>query len=512
MSTLEVVRSFGNYRILETVKSGDAGTTFRVSRKDDGREFALKLLKVELTRDEESMKRFLHEAGALSNLHHPNIVSICDSGIARKGAAPYLVTEWITGESLDHVIKRGALSPQRAADITASLAHGLQAAHQLGIFHRDLQPDNIIIGKDGVSRILDFSIAQVRPDGQRITRTGAVVGTTEYMSPEQYLGHSADARTDVYGLGCLLYAMLTGHSPFESDNVGKSMALNVGADRSFVKDGLQQVNCPSGLATIVATMLARDADQRYQTMDEVCRALSSFEKGEPIGPSIRVSKGVKRGAIVTLLVLALVPLAYMLSADYAAWLRAIEQEQQDKERQVRDADERNALTFEPRTHPHYRHHKLIDFRLRPGLTYLRELESKILRSYGAAHPDGNKAGTTLRFRIFPDGSARDVIVYKSSGNKLVDDAVTMTIYNAAPFSPIRTNYDAEVAQEAAEDIADGPSLSAAGDPAVREADEQLRAFLRGDFPTDRSEQRKSALIEVTLPPGGKNWVRLISVD
>ncbi|HEY9793008.1 MAG TPA: TonB family protein [Candidatus Obscuribacterales bacterium] len=518
-NTQEVVKSLGAYRVLEKVHTGHAGTTFRVSRKEDGREFALKLLKQELTRDQESMKRFLQEAGALSNLHHENIVSICDSGITQKGGAPFIVTDWIAGHSLEELIKQGPLSPERSAEIANELAQALQAAHEVGIFHRDVQPGNVIVGKDGVTHILDFGIAQVRPEGQRITRTGAVIGTSKYMSPEQYLGHSADARTDIYGLGCLLYTMITARAPFESDNIGKSMALTVGADRSFVAEGLRLVNCPQGLETIIMTMLAREPNARYQTMDEVCTMLSAFEKGMPIGASFRWTKGSKRAAVAALVVLVLIPLSYLLSARYAAWMRSTEQDRQDQAGYTQ-LPSRNPLTFEPSRHHHHIRHLVPYTRLHPGLTYLRDLERRFLNAYAYSPANENDTRrTTVRFRISSTGAVDDLSVYKPSGDAALDYSACVTIRHAAPFEPITTDYYSEKEREAeadaeadAENLVDQPSLSVQADAAVREADEQLRAFLRGDFPNEETAKKKSALIEVTLPPKGKNWLHLISVD
>ena len=210
----------GNYRIDRILGEGGMGIVFAVTHLKLGKKFALKLLKKALARDPETRARFLVEAQAAGQIHHPNVVEITDYTSLPDGSA-YMVMEYLDGQPLSRMIKLGgALPALRAVTIVRDVAAGLQAAHEAGVVHRDLKPDNVFVmqKKDGtdLAKILDFGVAKVAGSA-KLTRTGMVFGTPHYMSPEQASGGAIDARTDVYALGVIMYEMFTGRVPFEAD-------------------------------------------------------------------------------------------------------------------------------------------------------------------------------------------------------------------------------------------------------------------------------------------------------
>ena len=204
----------GNYRITEKIGEGGMGEVFRGVDLELERDVAIKMLRPELARQQEVVERFRAEARALAKLNHPNIATLYS--FLQHDGHYFMVMEFVRGEPLDVALRRfGAMSCERAIPLFCHALDGIEQAHRLKIIHRDIKPGNIMLTDTGSLKVMDFGVARVL-GAARSTRHGQIVGTLEYMSPEQIKGEEADARSDIYSLGILLYEMLTGRAPFNS--------------------------------------------------------------------------------------------------------------------------------------------------------------------------------------------------------------------------------------------------------------------------------------------------------
>jgi serine/threonine protein kinase len=244
------------YHIVKKLGEGGMGAVYLGEHVKMGRKSAIKVMAQSMANDPEAIARFNREAANAARINHPNVCAIYDFGETPEGTI-YLAMEFIEGQSLSDVLRReGALPPDRAARILRQTGEALQAAHDLGIVHRDLKPDNIMLAKsrDGgdVVKVVDFGIAKAMTgeEGQQVTKTGLVVGTPEYMSPEQLSGDVLDGRSDIYSLALVFYRMLTGTLPFQADSAqemmikrltDKPLRLNQAAPDAGFPDRLQQV-------------------------------------------------------------------------------------------------------------------------------------------------------------------------------------------------------------------------------------------------------------------------------
>ncbi len=263
------------YYLLEKVGQGGMGEVYLGEHVRTRRRCAVKIVSRLLAADPEAIGRFIREATNAGRINHPNVATIYDFGETADGLL-YLAMEYVDGEPLSRVIEReGALTPARAVEIARQVADGVGAAHELGIVHRDLKPSNIMVARDRKGRdlvkVVDFGIARATAEEQqRLTRTGLVLGTPEYMSPEQLIGDPVDARSDIYALGCILYEMLTGDHAF-----GGTTAQVITRRLTEAPPRPREKNpaIPKALDDVIVTALGRTPQERFQTLDVMRDAL-----------------------------------------------------------------------------------------------------------------------------------------------------------------------------------------------------------------------------------------------
>jgi serine/threonine-protein kinase len=268
------------YRILRLLGAGGMGRVYLAEHVLIGRMSAVKVMSAGMADDPDAQKRFTREAANASRINHPNVCAVHDFGPTESGAV-YLAMEYIEGETLRIILERErVLSPDRAFNLLQQCTSGLDAAHQLGIVHRDLKPDNIMVvpGPEETAKIVDFGVARAfgsDAEGQRVTRTGLVVGTPEYMSPEQLAGDAVDSRTDVYALAMILYRALTGVHPFEANSAQATLSRRLTEDPAPLAEIRPDLAFPEGLQDVLFRALSRDRDGRYGTAGEFSKALES---------------------------------------------------------------------------------------------------------------------------------------------------------------------------------------------------------------------------------------------
>jgi serine/threonine-protein kinase len=253
------------------------------------RDVAIKVLRADLARDPTFYLRFRREAQNAAALNHPTIVSVFDTGEAEtpEGPLPYIVMEFVDGETLRDVLRaEGYIKPRQAMTWVADVAAALHFSHQNGIVHRDMKPANVMIDKTGAVKVMDFGIARVLADtGNSVTQTAAVIGTAQYLSPEQARGESVDARSDVYSLGCVLFELLTGEPPFTGDSPVAVAYQHVREDPptpSSVREGV-----PHELDSVVLKAMSKNPANRYQSASEMRSDLMKvLAGGKPSAPIV----------------------------------------------------------------------------------------------------------------------------------------------------------------------------------------------------------------------------------
>jgi beta-lactam-binding protein with PASTA domain/predicted Ser/Thr protein kinase len=252
------------------------------------RDVAVKVLRADLARDPSFYLRFRREAQNAAALNHPTIVAVYDTGEAEtpNGPLPYIVMEYVEGVTLrDIVHSDGPMESQRAIEVIADACQALNFSHQHGIIHRDVKPANIMISKTGAVKVMDFGIARALSDANSVTQTSAVIGTAQYLSPEQARGEKVDARSDVYSLGCVLYEILTGEPPFVGDTPVAVAYQHVREDP--IPPSERHAGISPELDAVVLKSLAKNPDNRYQTAAEMRADLIRVHSGEtPDAPKV----------------------------------------------------------------------------------------------------------------------------------------------------------------------------------------------------------------------------------
>jgi eukaryotic-like serine/threonine-protein kinase len=321
--------TLSHYEIVGELGAGGMGTVYRARDTLLGRVVALKLLPADAMADEGRQRRFLQEARAASALNHPHIVTIHD--VLHEDGAWAIVMELVDGVSLQRQLAGGPLPPAEVLALSRQIADALAAAHAAGIVHRDLKPANVMITGRGAAKVLDFGIAKLDPTragDTAETRTGAltavgvVVGTVEYMSPEQARGEPVDARTDIFSLGIVCYEMLAGRSPFAAPTLTGVLHRLMHEEPP---DPAAVSELPAGIVPVLRRMLAKDPGDRFQSMAAVMDAIDDVAAGReavteavPVPAAARGSRVRRAWPAAALLALA----ATALAATLAWWPRA----------------------------------------------------------------------------------------------------------------------------------------------------------------------------------------------
>jgi eukaryotic-like serine/threonine-protein kinase len=324
-------QSIGHYQVESLLGVGGMGQVYLTRDERLGRKVALKLLPEHLTADETQLSRFKAEARSASALNHPNILTVYEIGT--EGSRQFIATEFIEGITLRASLTRGRMNLHDALEIAVQVASALAAAHETGVVHRDMKPENIMLRPDGYVKVLDFGIAKLTeqrpvPDLDDIgtttvlqTRAGLVLGTSRYMSPEQTRGQTVDARSDIWSLGVVIYEMIAGIPPFHGETPSDCIASILRTEPLPLSGVLPEV--PLNLESIVQKALCKNRDERYQTISEMLadlRNLTAELEAEGSGSSPQTKaraesivskiKRHKRGVLLTLTAAVLVAAAF----------------------------------------------------------------------------------------------------------------------------------------------------------------------------------------------------------
>ncbi len=286
----------GPYEILSPIGAGGMGEVYRARDPRLGRDVAIKVLPASFSNDPDRLRRFEQEARAAGLLNHPNITGVYDIG--QHEGAPYVVQELLEGETLRTELSGGRFSPRKAIEHATQIAQGLAAAHEKGIVHRDLKPENLFITREGRVKILDFGLAKLTqieqtgaatnlPTATPGTEPGVVMGTLGYMSPEQVKGKPADARSDIFAFGAILYEMLSGKRAFHADSAGETMAAILKEDPPDLS--VTNQNISPGLDRIVRHCLEKNPERRFQSASDIAFNLEALSGVPEVTGSARAT-------------------------------------------------------------------------------------------------------------------------------------------------------------------------------------------------------------------------------
>ena len=282
---LETGTRFGHYEIIRQIGIGGMGEVYLAKDQKLDRRVAIKILNEKFSRDESNLKRFVREAKAASALNHPNILVIHEIGESED--AHYIVSEFIEGRTLREVLTQSQMSLGEVLDISIQIASALAAAHGAHLVHRDIKPENVMVRPDGYVKVLDFGLAKLveeenKPFGlehattRNQTAKGVILGTVNYMSPEQAKGELVDERTDIFSFGAVIYEMIAGKTAFAGNSMAEAFANLINAEPQPLS--ALAVNVPEELKRIVAKTLRKKKDERYQTMKDLLADLNRLRK------------------------------------------------------------------------------------------------------------------------------------------------------------------------------------------------------------------------------------------
>src|SRR6185503_18043125 len=270
----------GNYKIIDKIGEGGMGAVFKGVDLMLEREVAIKMLRPELAQQPSVVERFRTEAVTLAKLNHSNVATL--HSFFRQGEDFFMVMEFVRGQTLDDVIRTyGAMQCERAIELFSQALEGIEHAHKMGIVHRDIKPANMMLTETGSIKVMDFGIARVLGTN-RLTKTGHLIGTVEYMSPEQVRGEETDARSDIYSLGILLYEMLTGRVPFNSNSEYELMRCQIEVAPAPPRSHAPHI--PLAVEQAIMRSLAKKREARYQSAGEFRAMLSQRNTGAVTRP------------------------------------------------------------------------------------------------------------------------------------------------------------------------------------------------------------------------------------
>ncbi len=272
-TVVDLPKTIGPYKVERALGKGGMGIVYKCLDESLNRHVAIKVLSIE---DETQRQRFFLEAQALAKLSHPNITQIYTAG--EEGRMPYFVMEYVNGPSTAQMIhKQKRFSVSKALGIAIQVCEGLKKALQIGIIHRDIKPANILINAEGVVKITDFGMAKVLTEDQHLTRTSMVLGTPLFMSPEQGRGEKVDFRTDIYGLGVMLYRFIIGRLPFKSDDALTLIMKHINDPVPFPSP-TSSFAVPPAIAGVIRKMMAKNPDDRFMSYDQLIQELTKLKK------------------------------------------------------------------------------------------------------------------------------------------------------------------------------------------------------------------------------------------
>jgi serine/threonine-protein kinase len=310
----------GRYQVIEELGKGGMGWVYKAYDTEIKEQVALKILDPEIASDESIIERFRNELKLARKISHRHVCRMFDLGRAEN--TTYITMEYVSGEDLKSLLRRiGQFTAKRAVIIAEQVSEGLAEAHRLGVIHRDLKPQNIMIDRDGNARIMDFGIAR-SVKGRGITDTGVIIGTPDYMSPEQLEGQQADQRSDIYSLGVILYEMVTGEPPFEAET---PLILAMKHKTEKPRDPRERnAQIPEEMSRLILCCLEKDREQRYQSAEEILKHLKAIARQLPstkdvtaeipkVAPSRRKTLWVASAALVLVLVAAAVGYLFFIA-------------------------------------------------------------------------------------------------------------------------------------------------------------------------------------------------------